>query len=126
MDAIPVTFVSNHWQAFENYLCNGKIAAMGQAEMRGGYSHGSGSFGCAAMKEECGASARKMCDLDLAPAYAAGDACAERLGSRFLGGEARCQAFCAVLLTHAIGDFAGCVDAIEKAIGEPIHGILNP
>lgn len=99
---------------------------MGQAEMRSGHSHGSGSFGCAAMKEECGASAGEMCYFDLAPAYAAGDACAERLGSCFFGSKARRQALCAVLLAHAIGDFARGVDAIEKAIGEPIHGILNP
>ncbi len=126
MDAIPVTFVSSRWQAFENYLCNGEVAAMGQAEMRSGHSHRSGSFGCAAMKEKRGPAAAKMCHLNLAPAYAACDAGSEGLGSCLLGGEARCQAFRAVFLTHAIGDFARRKDAIEKTIAESIHGILYP
>jgi hypothetical protein len=77
---------------------------------------GGGNLGGAAVKLQCGPSARLPDDLDLQPVDAAADACSQAFGACFLGGKPGGKALRGFALAQAVGLLRGGVDAVEKRL----------
>ena len=82
-------------------------------------------LGGSAVKAQGGSAAGFASYLDLKPVDALADAGAEGLGSRFLGGKARGEAFRRPSLAQAVGLFRGGEDAVQEALSEALEGLLD-
>ncbi len=97
------------------------------SERQGGADNAqaAGNLGGTPVKAQAGLSARLAHHLNLKPVDPEADACAQRLGCGFLGGEACSKTFGGVALALAVGLLGREINAIEEASAEAIHGVLD-
>src|SRR5271170_1774647 len=109
----------------EDYLRESQIAAVRDGERNILDPQFFGKLPRHALKAERWFSTRSVCHFDVAPAHTAGPARAQGFHGRLFRGESSGIAFELIFVALAIGNFCGCVEALQNRGAMPREGRGN-